>query len=267
MSSVHSIGTENQTADSFSIAQARQKPTVNPSEIVINEAVIADFFKKHPDLKKHQPDVSVLYKKRNYAPVWHDEKGLIAFARLLYTKVNAIEEEGLNANIAYQDKIDEIFDSNTKANVSQTDTELLLSSMYLFYVQKVFTGIDSQKIKEIGWFSPRKTLSYATLLDSVIANPELLNKNEKQLFKQYYKLREALKKYRQIEKNGDWNPITTDLLPKEYKLGDSSKTIGQIRQRLAVTGDIKQDSKSNLYDKELMAGVLNYKKEHCNCIL
>ena len=262
MSSVHCIGTENQTADSFSIVQARQKPSINPAEIILNEAVIAGFFKKYPDLKTQQTSVSVLYKKRNYAPVWHDEKGLIAFARLLYTKVNAIEEEGLNANIAYQDKIDEIFDSNTEANVSQTDTELLLSSMYLFYVQKVFNGIDTQKIREIGWFLPRKTLSYSTLLDSLIDNPKLLNKNEKQLFKQYYKLREALKKYRQIEKKGAWNFIEMDTSVKVLKPLNKSKTIVQIRQRLAVTGDLKTDSKSNVYDQELMNAVLNYKKRN-----
>jgi murein L,D-transpeptidase YcbB/YkuD len=262
MSSVHCIGTENQTADSFSIAQARQKPTVNPSEIVINEAVIADFFKKYPDLKKHQPDVSVLYKKRNYNPVWYDEKGLINFARLLHTKVNVLEEEGLNANMAYKDKIDRIFDSNSETKVSPTDTELLLSTMYLFYVQKVFNGIDTKKIREIGWFLPRKTLSYTTLLDSVIANPELLNKNEKQLFKQYYKLREALKKYRQIEKKGAWNFIEMDTSVKVLKPLNKSKTILQIRQRLAVTGDLKTDSKSNVYDQELMNAVLNYKKRN-----
>ena len=89
--------------------------------------------------------------------------------------------------------------------------------MYLFYVQKVFNGIDTQKIREIGWFLPRKTLSYSTLLDSLIDNPKLLNKNEKQLFKQYYKLREALKKYRLIEKKGAWNFIEMDTSVKVLK--------------------------------------------------
>jgi hypothetical protein len=37
-----------------------------------------------------------------------------------------------------------------------------------------------------------------------------LNKNENLLFSQYYKLREALKKYRAIEQNGDWTPIDID---------------------------------------------------------
>jgi murein L,D-transpeptidase YcbB/YkuD len=134
--------------------------------------------------------------------------------------------------------------------------------MYVFYAKKVFHGIDTNKIREVGWFLPRKNLSYENLLDSLLIDPKLLNKNENQLFGQYYKLRDILKKYRQIEKNGDWNPIVADSLVKEYKPNDSSKTIGQIRQRLAVIGDLKQDSKSNIYDDELMAGILNYKKRN-----
>ena len=51
-------------------------------------------------------------------------------------------------------------------------------------------------------------------------------------------------------------------MEKTYKPSDSSKTIGQIRQRLALTGDLKLDSKSNVYDEELMAGILNYKKRN-----
>ena len=43
---------------------------------------------------------------------------------------------------------------------------------------------------------------------------------------------------------------------------DSASSIKQIRERLFIVGDLKKDSKSNIYDEELMAGVLNYKKRH-----
>lgn len=51
-------------------------------------------------------------------------------------------------------------------------------------------------------------------------------------------------------------------MKKEFKPNDKSKTISQIRHRLSVTGDLKQDSKSDIYDEELMAGILNYKKRN-----
>lgn len=262
LASVYRDRTKNITANETFLAQALQESTPEKSIIHINSAVIASFFKKYPNLKKYQSDVSALYKKRNYNSIWYDHKGLIEFANLLYAKANQLEEEGLKSSLAYKDKIDGIFNEESADDLSQTDTELMLTSLYVFYAKKVFHGIDTNKIREVGWFLPRKNLSYENLLNSLLVDPKLLSKNENQLFGQYYRLRDVLKKYRQIEKNGDWNPIVADSLVKEYRPSDSSKTIGQIRQRLAVIGDLKQDSKSNIYDDELMAGILNYKKRN-----
>jgi L,D-transpeptidase YcbB len=253
---------ENITAKKTSHATVSQKPKVEKSVIHITDAVISNFFKKYPKLKIHQPAISSLYKTRKYKSIWYDNKGLIVFAHLLYSKVNQLKEEGVEYNLAYKEEIEGIFNREFSKNLSQTDTELMISSMYVFYTEKVYYGIYTEKIQEIGWFIPRKNLSYSNLLNSLLTNPELLNENEKQLFKQYYKLRDVLKKYRQIEENGDWNLITTDSLEREFKPYDSSKTISQIRHRLAVTGDLKQDSKSNCYDDELMVGILDYKKRN-----
>jgi hypothetical protein len=109
----------------------------------------------------------------------------------------------------------------------------MLTNMYVFYVKKVFHGIDVNKTNEIGWFYPEKCFIWAFFR---LTDPNLLSKNENLLFSQYYKLREALKKYRAIEQNGDWTPIDIDTVDY-YKHNDSAKAIGQIRHRLA-TGEI-----------------------------
>lgn len=256
------INNKKVSAKSTATASSFRKSTQEKSTILINSTIISEFFKRYPDLKNYKSEVSALYKKRNYKSIWYDKKGVIEFADLLYSKVNVLDEDGIESSLAYKDKIDKIFNKQHTPDLSSTDTELLISSLYIFYAKKVFQGIDTAKIRGIGWFLARKELPYENLLDSLLVDPQLLNKNEKQLFGQYYKLRTALKKYRQIEKNGDWNPIATGLLLKEYQPGDSSKIIEQIRHRLVITGDLKQDSKSNLYDKTLMTGVLNYKKRN-----
>lgn len=253
----------NLTAEVFSIAKKIQEYTFGKPEITVNKAILTGFFNKYPEIKKYQSDVSLLYKKRNYKSIWYDDEKIIDFAALLYAKVNQLELEGIDSKFPCQDKIDGIFDiKSATANLSQTDIELQLSSMYVFYAKKVFFGIDNEKIREMGWFLPRKNLSYEDLLDSMLADPNLLNQNNPNQLGQYYKLREFLKTYRQIEKNGNWNFIETDTAVKMYRPSDSSKTIGQIRQRLTVTGDLKRDSKSNVYDNELMAGILKYKKRN-----
>ena len=253
---------ENIPANMISIVKISPKQSVENSIIPIDKAILKAFFIQYPDLKKYQTDVSALYKNRDYNSIWYDKKGLIEFAYLLYSKVNELEEEGIKSSIAYASIIGGIFNSNTPNELSQTETELLLTTMYVFYVKKVFQGIDVTKTTEIGWFLPRKNISYENLLDSLLTDPQLLNKNEKQLFSQYYRLREVLKKYRAIEQSDDWNPIDIDPSIEYYKAYDSSKTIGQIRHRLATMGDLKQDSKSNVYDEELMAGVINFKKRN-----
>jgi len=106
--------------------------------------------------------------------------------------------------------------------------------------------------------SLQKQVSYAALLDSVISDPQLLNRDESVLFSQYYKLRAVLQRYREIEKKGGWNSIDLDPKLKTYKPGDTAKAILQIRERLFITGDLKQNNKSNQYDHELVEAIKKY---------
>lgn len=83
------------------------------------------------------------------------------------------------------------------------------------------------------------------------------------LSRQYDKLQSALEKYEKIERKRLWKKIDIDSATyKDLKPFDSGVAVKQIRERLFVDGDLKQDSKSSLYDEELMAGVLNYKKRY-----
>ena len=231
-------------------------------KIQINDASLNAFFKKYPNLKNYKSEVTLLYKNRKYKSIWYDKKGLIEFANVLYSKVNQLKEEGLNSSLAYKTEMGEIFNGESKKSISKTDTELLLSTMYVYYAKRVYHGIDVKLSDEIGWFIPRKNISLEKLLDTLLVDPNRLNQNEKQLFKQYYKLRDVLKTYRQIEQEDDWKTIPTDSVYRVYKPDDTAKVIGQIRHRLYLMGDLKQDSKSNFYDEDLMVGVMNFKKRN-----
>jgi hypothetical protein len=54
--------------------------------------------------------------------------------------------------------------------------------------------------------------SYARLLDSVMSDPQMLNSDDSVLNSQYYKLRDVLKRYREIEKQGGWKTIDPELV-------------------------------------------------------
>lgn len=250
------------TADKNTTIQKSTKKQSSKLIAKIDDATISKFFNKYPDLKTDKATLIALYKNRSYKAIWLDNKGIIEFANLLHSKVNQLKEEGLQSQFAYKDKVDLLFSEQSTSTSTPIDTELLLSSMYIFYAKKVFKGIDSEKIKEIGWFIPQKNLSYTNLLDSLMVAPQLLDKGDQLLFEQYYKLRTVLKKYREIEQSGTWNLIVKDSLVRELKPGDVSETIRQIRQRLVITGDLERNSKSNRYDEELTTGVLSFKKRN-----
>ncbi|MDN3675657.1 L,D-transpeptidase family protein [Flavobacterium branchiarum] len=245
---------------SFQTIQKKTNSSTIP--LGINNATITTFFKNYPKFNTYQSDVNQLYKTRNYNMIWFENGELIEFAHLLYQKVNMLEKEGVKSTVPYRDQIDFIFNETEANKPSQSDTELLLTSLYVFYTNKVYEGLDAKKVQDLGWFLPKKSISYDKLLDSLLVDPKLLDKGKIGLFSQYYKLRDVLDKYRQIQKTNDWEPITMDPSIEVLKPLDSSKAIGQIRHRLLVLGDIKQDSKRNVYDQELMDAVLNYKRKY-----
>jgi hypothetical protein len=123
-----------------SIVTIFQTTQAKKSVIPIDKATINAFFEKYPDLNKQQSDVLDLYGTRNYNSIWYDKKGLIALVDLLYSKVNELEDEGVNPNLAYAPIIDRIFNTHNQKKLLQTDTEIMLTNMYVFYVKKVFMG-------------------------------------------------------------------------------------------------------------------------------
>jgi len=233
------------------------------SKATVDAESITQFYKKYPKLKKYQNDVLDLYKKKEYKLIWYDDKSVSEFGALLYHKVQLLNDQGIKATMPYMDLVDDVFNENVTADLPQIDTELLLSNMYVFYASNVYSGVDPATLKKIGWFLPAKTISYVKILDSLMVDPDRLNKDENLLFGQYYKLKAALKKYRNIEKNNLWTKIDIDAANyKDLKPFDSGVAVKQIRQRLFVIGDLAQDSKSQVYDEEMMAGILKYKARY-----
>lgn len=227
-----------------------------------DSTLVSSFFTKYPELQKYQEETTELYQKRNYQYVWFDTKGMLEVSHLLYNKLNDMEEEGIKITIPYKEKLDLLFQNTTEKQSGTIDNELLISSLYFFYVNTVLKGLDAKKTAELGWYLPRKKQSYVNYLDSIIANPSLFKKNSKEVLNEYYSLKEVLHKYRKIQKNNAWNPIEMDSSRTSLKPGDSSQTIAQIRQRLFILEDISTDSKSNLYDDTLSVGILKYQKRN-----
>ncbi|WP_367756674.1 murein L,D-transpeptidase [Flavobacterium sp. WC2430] len=227
-----------------------------------DSTLIAPFFKKYSKFNFLKPEVMELYSKHQFHYLWYDSKGINEFADLLYNKINNLDQEGVRIKVPYQQELRDIFQDEEKMNKSNLEVELLLSTLYFFYADNVFKGLDIQKSTELGWYLPRKKQSYVNRLDSLLQDPALINKPNKGVLGQYYLLKEALQNYRNIEKKGGWNPIEIPKKMKSLQLGDTSAVVLQIRKRLFISGDLKTDSQKNVFDNELLTGILKYKERN-----
>ena len=229
--------------------------------ITFDSTLVASFFDQHPNFKKFEKEVIVLYQKQHYNYIWFDQKGIKEVGYLLYNKVTDLSSEGISATIPYQNQLETVFQEENNDETPEIKSELLISCMYFYYTNKVFKGLAIEKSNELGWYLPRKKQSFVNYLDSILAKPSLLNKDEREINGQYYRLREVLKKYRSLEQL-PWKPIAFEPGITQLKMGDKSKTIVQIRTRLFLLGDLVSDSKSPMFDKVVAKGILHYKKRN-----
>lgn len=223
---------------------------------------LVNFYRTFPELSKYREDVYTIYRQHRFHHIWFDEKGVVEFGHSLYSKVINLHEEGVSSTFPDMEQVDGIFLSERPNTLSNAEAELMLTNLYLFYAEKVFNGIDEDTVKAMGWLLPRKQFSYTALLDSVVLDPQVLNYDDSLLFRQYYKLRDVLREYREIEKKGGWTPIDLDPKLKAYKPGDSAAAIQQIRERLFITGDLKENNRSERFDEALGVAIQNYQRRN-----
>ncbi|MFN4026151.1 MAG: murein L,D-transpeptidase [Flavobacterium sp.] len=240
-------------------AEAKTQFHYEEVSLSFDSSAVASFYGKYPKLVLYQKQAVDLYRKNQFTYLWYDKKGRKETAEVIYNKMNNLLEEGLQAKVPYKEILDGMFPkTNTKPNV---EVELFLTNYYFYYTNKVLQGIDSTKTEELGWYLPRKKLCYEQYLDSILVDPKLID-NKAKLIGQYYKLKEVLQRYRDIEKNGGWEFIEVPEGFKQLKPGDSSDLVIQIRERLFLTHDIATDSKSKVYDESLQEAILKYKKRN-----
>lgn len=229
-------------------------------DIPFDSTVIASFYKTYPALSNYKDEVVQVYREHNFTHIWFDKQGVVEFGYTLFSKARNMEEEGVTATFPYEKDLINVFDNERKTNLSDIDTELMLTNLYLFYTEKVYEGLDPATSKKLGWHLPRKDVAYEKMIDSAMDEPLKLDDDDSLLYSQFYKLRDVLREYRKIEKKGGWGKI--DLVNKAIMPGDTGKVIRQIRERLSVSGELKRDNKSNVYDDKLIDAVKKFQLHH-----
>lgn len=230
-------------------------------EIALDTTGFAEFYKRYPDYEQYHKQISELYKKHPHY-IWHEKRGLIEFAEVLYNRVNQLDAEGLPSKVPYKKTLDELFEDSGRGERPNVQSELLISAMYFYWANKTIGGLSTSESRQTGWFLPRERMDYVAYLDTLMKDPKKVNGDKKEMFSQYYSLKKGLQKYQAIEKKGGWVTITLPDGKKTLKQGDNDAAVAQLRTRLAAEGYLKADSKSTEFDSELNDGVAAYEKAH-----
>ncbi|WP_348800386.1 L,D-transpeptidase family protein [Flavobacterium adhaerens] len=232
--------------------------------ILIDSNAISKFYENYPKLIAFQTEVFDLYKKQSSSQLWLDNKGVIEFGNTLFDKYRGLDNEGLKTNFPYNEKINLIFERFHDNKLSQVETDLMITNLYFYYTSKVYQGVDEKTTTSLEWLLPRKKINFKIFSDSIFHESVLSDKGNKKMFSQYYKLKEVLNKYKKIEASGGWKNIEVPADFKSFKVGDSADAILQIRDRLFITGELKENTKSPICDTVLMAAVKDFQIHHAN---
>jgi L,D-transpeptidase YcbB len=231
------------------------------STLRFSSSRLDSFFIKYDTLRGFQNDLKQFYTTRHYAFAWYTDSGLTEQASHLYVRLENLPEEGLNVVLPYKRTLDSLINiGNTQTTDQKSETELLLTSLYFFFAQKVWGGMEESATQQVDWLMPRKKLSYAGLLDSML-KPGGTSTAIKPVYRQYSLLKEYLKKYKALPPDN-----ITITLPgnKPIRPGDTSLMIIKLRKKLMLLGDLPNgyDTTSGIYDSILLTAVKRFQKRH-----
>lgn len=247
--------------------QAAPEPKIDESipgnfssqtEKKFDSMAISQFIDSFPALGNMAADIRSFYDGRKYAYAWFDTSGMIEQASNLFNRLKNISDEGIDSSkLLYQAAFNNLMENHSARIGDSTTitTELMLTSQYLLYAKSVWSGIDEKESISLEWLLPRKKLSYTQLLDSLLGGKDLLN--DPPVYRQYYALKDYLKKYREHEQ-ADTAVLDTKI--SSLKKSDSSATIFSVKQKLFYYGDLSTAPVNGLFDEETAEAVRSFQE-------
>jgi L,D-transpeptidase YcbB len=217
---------------------------------------IGKILSRFPLLGKYASDAKQFYRYRNFSYAWYESSGLIEQANHLYTHLSNLGDEGILIKPPYLNDLDSLINNPSATEKADSVLEILLTAEYLFYADKVWSGIPENQSSKLQWYIPRKKLNLPFLTDSLIRDKAAPLFSDNYSYRQYNLLKEALKKYSQLDSTAaTWKPID---VKSKLTLSDKSSEVASLRKRLYELGDLKFNSGSDLFDDSLKNGVKSF---------
>lgn len=227
------------------------------SQTVFDSTKISDFISRYPDFKNYEPDLKNFYSKRKYAYAWFEKDTLIEQAGNLSNRIINLQNEGVYKPAPYQKELDSLLHTpNSDKTKVDINLELMLTAEYFVFSKLAWDGMNASVSKSASWYLPRKKVAYDDYLDSLLKAPVKEASAHEPVYRQYELLRTFLRKYRDLQAQGKWLPIT--ISGKILKAGDSSKAVIAIKKRLFKLEDYHGDTTRQVYNNALVKAVKQF---------
>jgi murein L,D-transpeptidase YcbB/YkuD len=231
----------------------------NQSKTIFDSTQVAIFLNRYPQLNQFAKDINRFYSKRKFAYAWYEDGKIIEQAGNLTNRVLNLQNEGLHKVTPYQAQLDSLFyNADTVKNKPNTQLELMLTAQYFMFSKLAWRGMNDSASKASAWYLPRKRVSYAIYLDSLLKVSGIPKASDEPVYRQYDLLRNYLKKYRDLDRLDPCLPIVS----KSLKTGDSSEIVRRVKIRLFELQDYKGDTTSQIFDAGLLAAVKHFQERH-----
>ncbi len=205
------------------------------------------------------------YNPRNYTLAWFDSSGISEQAGSFWNRQQNYLAYGGDSSI-YNPFLEAWMDSVAAGGPKaipdslRPRVELELTRQFFRYTAKAYGGNSQLNSRDLGWFIPRRKVDVLAYLDTIIAKNGVTLADYEPVNRQYGLLRKSLNRYYELEKKHAWEPLQTKL--KKISLGDTGQVVTQIRERLALTGDLDSNNHQAVFDTSLVRAVRRFQHRY-----
>jgi murein L,D-transpeptidase YcbB/YkuD len=205
------------------------------------------------------------YNARNYQFAWFSNDGLTEQARgfwnlheyvTSYDADTSLNHKGLKKTM---DRLTAEETLSVSATKSFINTELLLTKHFIQYMLNNYEK-GYVKRKEMERFIPARKQSALYLADSLINKKHKDDKYFEDVNASYRGLKEHLKTYHDIVKNGGWPVVSFS--KGAYKKGVASPAVAVLKKRLRISGDMPGTDTTLNFNDTLEMGIKNFQQRH-----
>ncbi len=204
------------------------------------------------------------YKRRSFQPAWKDDNRLSKKANVLIEAIKKVNNQGLVPEYYHLASISNLMQREKYGKAGAEDLamlDVLLTDAFLMLGCHFSAGCVNPVTVEAEWFLNRADMAVDIVLEDALDGNNL-NESLSVLMPpqaEYFRLMNRFNKYRRIAVMGGWPALSSD---KILKVGDHSKNIAELKDRLFTSGDLQYSGDGNVFDEDIEMAVYRFQERH-----